>query len=786
MIRNYFKIAWRSLLKNKLFSGINIVGLALGMTCSLLIWLWVKDELSYDRFMPDIDQLYAVRINFIGDDKTETSTLTNGLLAGILKKEIPEVQYSTKVQFPQELLIKAGDKAVKENGFYATADFFKVFNVPTIYGNADAALADLSKIIITRRTAEKFFGTDAALGKQLQFNNATYYTVGAVIDDLPTTSSLQFDWLINYDVQEQDWKKTWGNSFCMTYVKLTPQASQAKAEANMAGIYKRYTDWKAIIHPVLQPMQDVHLYTKYENGQAVGGRIEYVRIFALVALFILLIACVNFMNLATARSAMRAKEVGVRKVVGALRSSLIGQFLSEAILTSLLAVVVAILLTTLVLPTFNSVFEKQITLDLNEPILWLSIVVLVVVTGFVAGSYPALFLSSLQPIRILKGTLNFGAGAIHFRRALVVFQFMLSTFLIIGMLVVGRQMNYIQNKKLGLDRENILYTTIEGDLGDETGKRLETFRQELIRLPSIASATTTMTLPQNIQSSSGDLNWLGKPENIDANASAMTIGYDFIRTMGIQLVDGRDFDKNRPADSSAYLINESTVKLMKMQNPVGKQVKFWNGWGPIIGVMKDFHLQSLHQPITPLVLALAPSNTSYILIRTEAGKTQQAIADVERLTKRFNPNYPFDYHFADEEYDKMYRSEQQVNTLINYFGVLAIVISCLGLFGLAAFTAQQRTKEIGVRKVLGASVANIVSLLSTDFLKLVFVALVLATPLAYWALSKWLGSFEYRTELSWWLFSAGAVLATLVALLTISYQSIKAALMNPVKSLRTE
>ena len=774
------------MLKNKLFSVINIAGLGLGMSCSLLIWLWVQDELSYDRFLPDLDQLYAVRISYENEGQIETSTLTNGPLAGVLKKDIPEVQYSTKVQFPQEMLVKVGDKAVKENGFYATADFFKIFNVPTLYGNADAALADLNKIVITRRTAEKFFGTDAVLGKRLQFNNATYYTVGAVIDDLPTTSSLQFDWIINYDVQEQDWKKTWGNSFCMTFVKLNSQASQAKAEATMMSIYKRYTDWKAIVHPVLQPMKDVHLYSKYENGETVGGRIEYVRIFALVAIFILLVACVNFMNLATARSAMRAKEVGVRKVVGALRSSLVGQFLSEAILTSLLAVLVALLLTALVLPTFNTVFEKNITLDLTEPVLWVSIVVLVTVTGFVAGSYPALFLSSLQPIRILKGTLRFGAGATYFRRALVVFQFVLSTFLIIGMLAVGRQMNYIQTKNLGLDRENILYTAIEGNLGDETGKRLETFRQELVRLPSITSATTTMILPQNIQATSGDLNWQGKPEKIDANVSAMTIGYDFIKTMGIQLVDGRDFDKNRPADSSGYLINESTAKLMKMQNPVGKQVKFWNGWGPIIGVMKDFHLQSLHQPITPLVLALTPTNTSYILIRTEAGKTQQAIADIEKLTKRFNPNYPFEYHFADEEYDKMYRSEQQVNTLINYFGILAIVISCLGLFGLAAFTAQQRTKEIGVRKVLGASVVSIVSLLSTDFLKLVFIALMLATPLAYWALSKWLGSFEYRTELSWWLFGLAAVLATFVALLTVSFQSIKAALMNPVKSLRTE
>jgi hypothetical protein len=442
------------------------------------------------------------------------------------------------------------------------------------------------------------------------------------------------------------------------------------------------------------------------------------------------------------------------------------------------------LLTSLVLPVFNAVFDKQIILDLSEPVLWLSIFVLVAVTGLVSGSYPALFLSSLQPIRVLKGTLRFRAGASQFRRVLVVFQFALSTFLIIGMLVVARQMHYIQNKNLGLDRENIFYVRIEGALDEP--KRMETFRQELLRRPSIASATVTMSLPQNIQSSSSDLNWPGRDPKKDNNVSAMTVGYDFVKTMGIKLVDGRDFSKDRVTDTSAYLINESAARLMGMKDPVGREITFWHGKGPIVGVMKDFHLQSLHQPITPLVLALQPGNTSFLLVRTQAGETPRALADLEQLTKQFNPNYPFQYHFADEEYDRMYRSEQQVSLLINYFGVLAIVISCLGLFGLAAFTAQQRTKEIGIRKVLGASVVSLVSLLSKDFLKLVLVALVLAVPVAGWALGKWLGSFTYNTGLAWWIYAVAGLLAVGIALLTISFQSAKAALKNPVKSLRSE
>ncbi len=786
MLLNHLKIAFRQLLKNRFFSAINIAGLALGMSCTLLIWLWVQDQISHDRFLPGLEEIYAVRVNYVDSVNTETSTYTNGPLADVLEKDVPEIAYVAKVRFSPDILIQADGKTTKENGFYATRDFFRVFPYAAAYGNPATALADINKIVLSRRTAEKFFGTADALGKQVQFNNDKYYTVGAVVENVPAHATLRFDWMINYDVQEADWMKHWGNTFCMTYVRLAPRVSQARAEANMKGIYPRNTDWEHAekVLPVLQPMRDVHLYSEYENGRAVGGRIEYVRTFAVVALFILLIACVNFMNLSTARAATRAREVGVRKVVGAYRSSLVGQFLTESVLTSLLAVGVALLLTSLVLPVFNAVFDKQLVLDLSEPVLWLSIVVLVAVTGLVSGSYPALFLSALQPIRILKGTLRFGAGASQFRRVLVVFQFVLSTFLIIGMLVVARQMHYIQTKNLGLERENIVYVPIEGELNEP--QKMETFRQELLRRPSIASATVTMSLPQNIQSSSSDLDWPGRDPNKENNVSAMAIGYDFVKTMGIKLVDGRDFSKDRVTDSSAYLINESAAKLMGMKDPVGREITFWHGKGPIVGVMKDFHLQSLHQPITPLVLVLRPGNTSFLLVRTQAGETPRALADLEGLTKQFNPNYPFGYHFADEEYDRMYRSEQQVSLLINYFGVLAIVISCLGLFGLAAFTAQQRTKEIGIRKVLGASAGSIVSLLSKDFLKLVLIALVLAVPVAGWALGKWLDSFEYSTRLDWWIYGLAGGLAAGIALLTISFQSLKAALANPVKSLRSE
>ena len=794
MVRNYVKVAIRSLLKHKLYSGINVLGLALGMACSLLIGLWVKDELSYDRFLPNADSICFVRVNFTNpnnpSDEIATNFVTPGPLQEAIAKDVPEVDAVTKINYGSEYLIKVGEKAAKEKGCFATDDFFGVFNLPALHGNPKAALAQTNQIIITQKVAGKYFPNGLALGKMLQLNNDKFYVVGAVIKDIPDNSTLRFDWLVNWKVQEQDWMKKWGNNSFQTFVQLKPHTTLTQAELAMKDIYPRFAGKNFDTgRPTLQAITDLHLYSEYKNGKSVGGRIEYVRVFSIVALFILVIACINFMNLATARSATRAKEVGVRKVVGALRSSLIGQFLSESVLTSLLAVVLALVLVWTALPTFNALFDKRLILSFAEPALWIILSTLVLITGFLSGSYPALFLSGLQPVRILKGRLQFGTGPALFRRALVVFQFSLSIFLIVGMLTVGRQMNYLRTKNLGLDRENVVYIPLEGEIAQP--KKVAVFRHEVMRLPSVASATTTMSLPIDVQNSSGDLEWPGQDPKLPNNVSVMAVSTDFIKTMNIKLLAGRDFRANTPADSSNYIINEATARMMGestpgMKDPVGKEIKFWYGKGQIVGLMKNFHLNSLHQAISPLILTYTPSNTSYLLIKTRAGQTGQAIADLERMSKDFNPNYPFTYHFVDEAYEKLYQSEQQVNTLINYFGILAILISCLGLFALAAFTAEQRTKEIGVRKVLGASVTNVVTLLSKDFLKLVLIALVLASPLAWWALSEWLGTFAYQTELTWWIFGVSGVLAVMIAFLTVSYQSIKAALANPVQSQRSE
>ncbi|MBC7921324.1 MAG: ABC transporter permease [Ferruginibacter sp.] len=781
MLYHYLTIARRNLLRHKLFSFVNLFGLALGMAGTLVIGLWVRDELSVDRFYPDLDRLYYVRISN-GDWAGQQ---TSGPLADALKKDIPEIEKATKLSWPNNLLIKVGEKAHKEKGYYVSGDFFDVFQFPALRGNPAVALQSPGNIIITRKVARTYFGTIDPVGRILKLDNAKTYVVGAVIENIPPNSSLRFDWVVNFSVFEQDWMRIWSNNFVQTYAKLRPRVTQAQAEKNMRPLIQKYdpSRWNKDLRPILQPLSEVYLYGEYRQGKPTGGRIEYLRLFSMVALFTLLIACVNFMNLSTARSATRAREVGVRKAVGAARTSLMKQFMGESTLMTLLALALALGMVSLVLPGVNELTQKTLSLNVAEPAFWLGLLALVFVTGFVAGSYPALFLSSLRPVEVLKGTLKMGAHATWFRQSLVVFQFTLSIFLIVGMLTVAYQMHYVRTKHLGLDRTNVFYVPIEGDLA----ARQPVFRQELLRSGAVSSVTAADLLPIDVGSNtSGNLVWPGKDPNQLETVWQLTVGYDFIQTMNISLVDGRDFRAGLAGDSANILVNESAAKLMGLKNPVGQPITFQGQKGRIIGLMKDFHLASLHTPIGPLVVRHHPDWTSYLLIKTQPGQTAQAIRAAEQIARRLNPNYPFDYHFVDEDYEKLYRNESLINRIIQAFGAMAIVISCLGLFGLAAFTAERRTKEIGIRKVLGAGVSDIVALLSGDFLKLVLIANLIAWPLAYYAMRRWLEGFTYRIDMGWWIFGLAGVSAVLIALLTVGYQAIKAAVANPVESLRTE
>ncbi len=790
MIRNYFKIARRNLVRNKAFSAINIVGLALGMASSLLILLWIQDELSVGAHYENGPHLYRVMEREFTAGKVVADEDTPGILADELKKQFPEVVHAAGFTWSEGHVLAVGDKVIRQDGRYAGADWFRMYGIPLLAGTPATALNSPNSLAISRKLAETYFGSpQTALGKSIRFDTSTDYQVTAVFENLPANTPEKYEFLLNWSdlLKRNEWLKVWTNAGPKTRLQLRPDADVAQFEAKLNGFLKgRNTDFGPTfyISLFLQAETDAYLYSNFKNGYLDGGRIEYVRLLAIVALFLLLIAGINFMNLATARSAKRAREVGVRKVVGAERASLIGQFMGEALLLTTLALVLAIGLVTILLPVFNQLTDKQLALPLNRPEGWAILLGLLVVTGGLAGSYPALFLSSLNPVRILKGTLRFGASAQLFRRGLVVFQFVLSMLMIVGTVVIYRQLQFIQTKNLGYDRENLINIPGEGELV----KKYPTFKQELLRMPGIQAVTHTSLNPLGNGSTTEGVNWPGKDPNNTISFNQCSIGYDFAKVLKIKFLEGRDFSPRFGTDSTNYLINQAAAKRIGYQNPVGKPLTFWNQPGTIVGLIEDFHFNSLHAPITPLIIRLVETSnySPNILVRTQPGQTEQALASIESLCRTLNPEFPFAYSFVDSEYQKLYKSETIVGTLATVFAGLAIFIACLGLFGLAAFTAEQRTKEIGVRKVLGASVTSIVSLLSTDFLKLVLLAILIASPIAWYAMNQWLQNFEYNIPLEWWMFALAGGLAVGIALLTVSFQSVKAALMNPVKSLRNE
>ncbi|GAA3912059.1 FtsX-like permease family protein [Chitinophaga oryziterrae] len=778
MLRNYFKIAWRNLIRNKAFSIINISGLALGLTCSLLIFLWVQDERSVDGFHANSDQLFQVYERRSYDGKTEANYLTQGLLADELKKAVPEVEYASSMERNNKYTFEAEDKIYKMEGTFASTDFLRMFSYPLLLGTPSNGPNTIS---ISRKMAEQFFGSpEQAIGKTIRYENKDDLQVTAVFENVPANSSQQFDFLRNWQdyARDNEWANHWESTSPFTFVQLRKDADPAKVADKIKGFIAKYDRYRELD---LQPYSEKYLHSNFKNGQIDGGRIEYVHLFSLVALFILLIACINFMNLATARSTQRAKEVGVRKVVGAVRSSLIMQFIGEAILITFISAIIAIVLVFLLLPAFNNFTGKHLILPVTQPFFWLTLLGILTLTGFTAGSYPALFLSSLNPLRVLKGSLKLGTGAMFFRKSLVVFQFSFSVILIVGMIIIYRQINYVQTRNLGYDRENLLYIPIEGDLIT----KYDLFKKEAAQMPGILSISKMKESPTVIGHQKGGIGWEGKDPTQEVSFSDAAVAYDFVKTMHLTLAAGRDFSEDFGTDATAYLVNETAVKKMGYKDPIGKPF-YWDGHnGNIIGVLKDFHFNSMHQAIEPLFVRLDLNpKWGTILVRTSNAK--QALVSLENIYKTLNPKFPFLYQFSDQEFDKLYKSEQIVSRLTGYFSFLAIFISCLGLFGLATFAAAQRTKEIGVRKVLGASVPDIITLLSTDILKPVAIALLIGFPVSWYVMNQWLQNFAYKTNIEWWMFVLAAILTIGIAILTVSFQSVKAALMNPVKSLKAD
>jgi len=804
MIRNYLLIAWRNVIRHKTHTAINVIGLALGMTCCLFILLWVQDEKGIDNFHQNGKNLYVLyqtttyNGGISGDynmplafDKMKgriflLEDVKNGI-SGVANTACYATGYDLPWGHPETL--RVGEKIVKMNGSRVGIDFFTMFSYPIIAGNnAGTALKDQSNIVISRHTAEVFFGTPQnAIGKTIRYENAYNLIVSSVFEDLPSASSLKFDFVLSWEMQK---RIEWSSNDFRTYVQLADNADPNHVEAAINQyLQPKLTLPKGVqFHVGLQRFGDNYLHNIFVNGKPTAGRIEYVKIFSEVAIFILIIACINFMNLATARSVKRAKEVGVRKVVGSTRGSLIAQFFGESLVFSFMAMVLSILLVLALLPSFNLFTGKQLGFPLVHSSFWLSLIGLMLITGILAGSYPALYLSSLKPVRILKGTLKFTQGAVWFRKGLTVFQFMLSILLLIATIVITRQTDYVQSAHLGYDKENMIYTRIEGELSKKNKYLL--FKQQAAKMPGIAMIDRTTEVPQamNFVVYDDQITWQGKEKNSTVGVKPASVGFDFVKLMKLQMAEGRDFSPTNPTDSTdAFLINEEAAKEMKMAHPIGQWVQAWQKRGHIIGVVKDYHTQSLHDPIKPILLDIKEGEYFGVIVaKTQPGKTKEAIESLATVYKSINPNYPFTYQFVDQEYKKLYSSELIISQLSIVFAVVAIAISCLGLLGLVMFSAEQRVKEFGVRKVLGASLSQIISLFAADFLKLIIVAFVIAAPLGWFAMHSWLQDFAYRIDLSWWIFILAGISSVIIALFTLSYEAFKAAVANPVKSLRSE
>jgi putative ABC transport system permease protein len=789
MIKNYFLTAFRSVVNNKIFSAINILGLAFGITCSLLILLWVQDELNYDKDQQNGKKMFIVYQRQYIDQKMEGGYYTPGLLSTELKKNIPEIEKAVGYRDCNQATFEAENKVLKLNGAWTGTDYFNIFSYPLLQGNRPNALSTVSSMAISKNMAVKFFGSAAAaMGKTIRYKNKTDFTVTAVFADLPKNVSRSFDFLLNWTafVKENPWLEDWRNNSPQTYILLRPDAKPDLVRKKLTHFLDAYNKTQSASFRIeldIQAYWDTYLHSNFVNGRLQGGRIEYIRLFSIVALFILLIACINFMNLATARSAKRSKEIGIRKVSGAVRSDLIFQFIGEAIFITIVAVLASLVFLYFILPFFNQVTGKNISFPSSNQGFWLILGGLTLLTGIVAGSYPALFLSSFNPVEVLKGPVKFRSDSVLLRKGLVVFQFMLAIILIVGTIYISRQIDYVQHINLGYDRENLLFIPLEGNLS----KQYVLFKEEAMRSPGIKVMSRISDEPTNISNSTSSVIWEGKDPNTTPQFTTISVGYDFVKTMNLTFLKGRDLSSIFSSDSSGYLVNESALAIIQYKNPIGKPLTLWDQKGSIVGVLKDFHFTSLHEPIKPLIIHWGENDEGGVaMIRLKAGMTKSAVTDLEKICKSLNPAFPFTYSFSDEQYQKLYKSEQIVSRLSNLFAVIAIVISSMGLLGLVMFTAEQRTREIGIRKVLGASVVSIFALLSGEFILLVGISILIASPLAWWAMDVWSRGFAYHIKIDGWLFVFAGLVAILIALITVSFQSIKAAIAKPIRSIRTE
>lgn len=788
MMQNYGKTAWRNLLRNKAFSVVNIAGLAIGMAAAILILLWIQNELSFDRFHKNKERIYQVYSRAAFDGKTESWGGTSMLLAPALQTSYPEAEATARINQVFAFVFHAGEKHLESHGIITDPGFLNIFDFPLLQGNANTALHTPRSLLLTATFAKKLFGDEDPMGKSVRIDSSAGFIVTGILKDLPNNTSFDFEYIVPWSyMKEVHWERPgWTETDIQTFVLLRQGVTEAMANARFANIGKmngKNINYELFLHP----MAKWHLWSAFENGKVAGGYIKTVRLFGIIAAFILLIACINYMNLSTARSVKRAREVGIRKVAGAGKSSLIGQFLGESILVALLAGILAQVIAWQSLGWFNQLTSRELFIPYADAWFWIAFAGFVLLTGILAGSYPAFYLSAFKPVRVLKGTFRAVNALVTPRKVMVVVQFTFAITLIICTVIIYRQIRYGQSRDAGFERNNLAFVYIKGDIQ----KNYAAISHELLSSGAVTDLTRTNSPVTEVWNGDNSYEWAGKkPDQNGIGFIKFYADTRFAKTMGLKIAAGRDIDPQQyPSDSTAILLNETAVKTMGLKDPIGQTVKSRDGSWRIAGVVKDFVPGLPFDHTYPLVIH-GPGPEHWFGTLTFKLNPQHATGDnletIGAILKKYNPDYPFEYYFTHSTYAMKFQEEKRTGTLAVVFAGLTIFISCLGLFALAAYMAETRIKEIGVRKVLGASVAGISTLLSKDFLKLVLLSFVIAAPVAWWAMHNWLQNYEYRVSINWWVFALAGMLTLLIALMTVSYQAIKAALANPVKSLRNE
>ena len=784
MIKNYFKIAWRNLTRNKGFSITNLLGLTIGMTCTIFIFLWVRNELTYDKFHANYKTIYQVIAN--RDFKNTIFTDRNMVfpLAKAIESGYPQIKNAVLTSHLEQHQANVGDSKVKIHGLYVGGRYFDMFSWKFIRGNAATAITDPSSIVITASTAKTLFGNANPIDKVIKIDNTGVHKVTAVVADPPNNATQQFDYIIPYNFSDADVKGAmtqWGNSSWEVYIQTVDNPNIPQLGKYITNVMFQHNKDKISTYFAF-PMNKWHLYSDFKDGKNVGGMIEHVRFFIIIAIIILLIACVNFMNLSTARSEKRAKEVGIRKTLGSDKKQLIIQFFMESMTLVLIAFICSIISVYMLLPSFNHLVDKQLHLDLSEPFFWIGAVLIILVTGLIAGSYPALYLSSFNPVKVLKGTFIAGKSAIAPRRVLVIFQFVASILLISATIIVYQQIQHVKDRDMGYNPDNMIMVPST----EATNKSFTAIKGDLLKTGLIKGVTRTSSAVTEISWRSGPPDWDGKPANANIIFSNMTADVDYAKTMGIKLLQGTEFT-GMPSDTSSVILNKAAIEAMQLKNPLGRQLRYGDHKFTVIGVTDNVVMSSPYSPVDPMMVFADHNNSNYINIRLHNGvEPQKVIQLLKKVYAQYSPADIFEYQFVDQEFGKKFLTEELISRITNIFAGLAIFICCIGLAGLASFTIEKRFREIGIRKVLGATIQQLLILISTEFLKLVLIAFVIAVPLTWWLMYNWLQKYPYHVSISVGLFGVVGMLILLLTLAIVSINTIKAAIANPVKSLRTE